>query len=106
MCLLTKNVHWIIYIMFLYGKIISGDSLTLNSVFKDLCSRSLSNLIFQICSGDITINDLPDAALSRPRSRRGALFYASDRLKRQVADECCLRPCTVAQLIQYCPEDW
>lgn len=27
------------------------------------------------------------------------------RVRRQVATECCLRPCTVADIIMYCPED-
>lgn len=27
------------------------------------------------------------------------------RVRRQVATECCLRPCTVADIIMYCPDD-
>lgn len=27
------------------------------------------------------------------------------RVRRQVATECCLRPCTVADIITYCPDD-
>ncbi|XP_041987010.1 bombyxin B-10-like [Aricia agestis] len=106
MCSITnKKVHWILYILILYGKVISGESLALNSVLKDLCSRSLANLIFQICTGDIPVQDLPSSSLSR-RSKRAALFYATERHKRQIVDECCLHPCTVAQLVEYCPENW
>lgn len=102
----NKNIHWIIYVLFLYGKIVSGESLALNSVLKDLCSRTLSIYIFQICTGGIEITDLPSTRLSKTRSKRGALFYAKERQRRQVVDECCLRPCTVAQLIEYCPDNW
>lgn len=104
---ISKNrIHWIIYVLFLYGKIISGESLALNSVLNDICSRSLANFIYQICTGIIPVNDLPPPSLSQVRTKRGALFYAKERHKRQIVDECCLRPCTVAQLIEYCPDSW
>ncbi|CAF4909224.1 unnamed protein product [Pieris macdunnoughi] len=106
MFLIAKNFHWLC-IVFLYGNIISGDSLTLNSMLKELCSRSLSNLIFHVCNGDIMINDFPELDQPKVRSRRAALIYASMRIKRQLVDECCLHPCSVAQLVQYCPtEEW
>ncbi|CAH4028781.1 unnamed protein product [Pieris brassicae] len=105
MSLIARNLHWV-YIVFLYGNIISGDSLTLNSMLKELCSRSLSNLIFHVCNGDVMVNDFPEMYQPKVRSRRAALFYASKRIKRQLVDECCLHPCSVAQLVQYCPEEW
>lgn len=102
----TRRLRWIVYFLFINGRIISGDSLALNTVFQDLCSRSLSNLIFQICTGGIPVSDLPSSSLSRVRSRRAAMFFAKERHRRQIADECCLHPCTVAQLVEYCPENW
>ena len=102
---MNKKFHWIVYVLFLYGRVISGESLALNSVLKDLCSRTLSNIIFEICTGGIPVSDMPSSSLSKMRAKRAALFYVK-RHRRQVADECCLRPCTVAQLIEYCPENW
>lgn len=98
---------WIVYTLILLDSI-HGESLTLSSTIQDMCSRSLSTLIFQICTGNVPISDLPVENLSKVRGKRAALFSRDiqRRMRRQVADECCLHPCSVADLIQYCPETW
>ncbi|PZC84311.1 insulin-related peptide 2 [Helicoverpa armigera] len=101
----------VIYAVFLVAEIVdgnernSGDSLTMNTMIRDMCSRSLSRLIYQICTGNVQISDLPSDRLSNVRGKRAALLF-KERLKRQVADECCLNPCSVSQLIEYCPDTW
>ncbi|CAD0200724.1 unnamed protein product [Chrysodeixis includens] len=72
-------------------------------MLKDVCSRSLSSLIFHICTGNLQVIDLPSERISKVRARRAALLF-KERLKRQVADECCENACSVSQLIQYCPD--
>lgn len=77
----------------------------MNTIVKDMCSRSLSRLIFQLCTGSLPVKDLPPDSLSKTRAKRAPLAFR-ERLKRQVADECCLNPCSIAQLIEYCPDTW
>lgn len=101
----VTKLHWLIYAMFLVTKIY-GDSLTLNTLIKEMCSRTLAQNIFALCTGSVVISDYPKKNFSNVRGKRAAIFSARMRLKRQVADECCLHPCTVSQLIQYCPETW
>lgn len=79
--------------------------LALDSMVTELCSRSLSNLVYQICTGSVPISDMPTENLSKLRGKRAAMF-SRERVKRQIVEECCLRPCSVAQLIAYCPDTW
>lgn len=104
-CTVNRKVCCIICIFILYGSVVSGDTLTLNSVL-DVCSRALSDFVFHICTGNIQVSGLPASSLSRVRSKRASLLFAKQRPRRQIVDECCLRPCTVAQLVEYCPEYW
>lgn len=100
-----------IFVVFLFTEIVDGNEkilgepLTMDTVIRDTCSRSLSTLIFQICTGNLRISDVPSGRLSNVRGKRASLLF-KDRLKRQIADECCLNPCSVSQLVQYCPETW
>lgn len=101
---INLKFYWVLYTLILLNAV-NGDSLTMDSKLHDMCSRSLSTLIFHICTGNIVISDLPAENLSKVRGKRASLF-SRERIKRQVVDECCLRSCTVSQLIQYCPETW
>lgn len=87
-----------------YAEIVHGESLTLNTVLNN-CSRTLSDFIFQICTGVIPVSGFP-APPSNVRSKRAAIFLTNIRNKRQIADECCLAPCSISQLLEYCPENW
>lgn len=106
----NAKLHVVIYVLFLFTELVDSndsDSLTLNTMLADTCSRSLSKLLFGLCTGKVAVKDLPKENLSKIREIRGkraSLTYR--RMKRQIADECCLRPCTVAQLIEYCPDTW
>ncbi|CAH0694234.1 unnamed protein product [Spodoptera exigua] len=98
-----------IFLVFLFTEIVEGNErilgepLTMDTVIRDTCSRSLSTLIFQICTGNMRISDVPSGRLSNVRGKRASMLF-KDRLKRQIADECCLNACSVSQLVQYCPE--
>lgn len=101
----NAKIHWMLYALCLFADVVNSDSLTLNTLIRDVCSRSLSSLIYRICTGGVAISDIPAESLSKVRGKRASMF-SRERLKRQVADECCLQPCTVSQLIEYCPETW
>lgn len=103
--LLTAKLYFVLYVLLLLRES-KGDALTMNTRIRDMCSRALSNLIFDICTGTLPVTDLPPESLSKVRAKRASLFSAKQRSRRQVADECCLRSCTVSQLVEYCPETW
>lgn len=99
------KLHWIIYGMIIYAKLIDCESLTMNSIYKS-CSRTLSKFIYQICTGDIPVSGLPSSSLSKVRGKRASLFVTQERFRRQLADECCSQPCSITQILEYCPENW
>lgn len=100
----------VIFVIFLCTVIaqdekIFENSLSMGTMIKDVCSRTLSRLIFRICSGHMQISELPDGKIATIRGKRAALLFKY-RVKRQVADECCKNACSVAQLLEYCPDTW
>ncbi|KAG6442195.1 hypothetical protein O3G_MSEX002170 [Manduca sexta] len=105
----SAKFHCIIYAMFLITEI-HGDftePLTMNTLMRyKICSSALSSLIFNICSGNIKISDESPEGVPKIRGKRAAIYAARERMKRQVAYECCEHACTISQLIQYCPETW
>lgn len=91
--------------LILYAELVNSESLTLNTVLTN-CSRTLSDFIFQLCTGAIPVSGFPAPSQSNLRAKRAASFLTNIRHKRQLADECCIRPCSVSQLLEYCPENW
>ncbi|KOB77284.1 Insulin-like peptide 6 [Operophtera brumata] len=79
------------------------------------CSSWLSTMIFDFCNNDFTIVKRDTSLMleimapknfQRDRLGRSLLSEGSwKRSKRQVANECCLRTCTVGDVIMYCPDD-
>lgn len=90
--------------MLIFTKIISGESLMLNLVVKDVCARSLSNIILYLCSAPGYPED--DFLLNTQSKTNGAATFSRERYKRNYIDECCFRPCTISELMEYCPEHW
>ncbi|KAG7307944.1 hypothetical protein JYU34_006561 [Plutella xylostella] len=77
------------------------------------CSRFLSCLLERLCSNSVKIVKGDGAAifgkLKLSRNRRHASSSreldegSPRRTRRQVVDDCCLQPCTINDLLQYCP---
>ncbi|XP_047022552.1 uncharacterized protein LOC124631952 [Helicoverpa zea] len=79
------------------------------------CSGWLSTIIFNFCNNtykivkrdtSLMIEKMAPKDLQKDTSRRrlvdGDRWH---RVRRQVASQCCLHPCTVADIIMYCPND-
>ncbi|CAH2105640.1 unnamed protein product [Euphydryas editha] len=80
------------------------------------CSKWLSSLIYNICNNvykivkrdtSVMIDKLTptDLLFKNRNERRKIAEIRWRRVRRQVASECCERPCTVENIIMYCPDD-
>ncbi|XP_023949432.2 insulin-like isoform X2 [Bicyclus anynana] len=76
------------------------------------CSKWLSSIIDNLCNNAYKIVKRDTSAMLDKLSPKGLKRkerYITDerwrRVKRQVASECCERPCTVRTIIMYCPDD-
>ncbi|XP_028026041.1 bombyxin A-1 homolog [Bombyx mandarina] len=73
------------------------------------CSRWLSTIIFNFCNNAYKIvkrEKMAPKDLQQDTTKQRHLVEGKwRRVRRQVANECCLRSCTVAELIRYCPKD-
>nr|XP_037868992.1 uncharacterized protein LOC119628374 isoform X2 [Bombyx mori] len=79
------------------------------------CSGWLSTIIFNFCNNvykivkrdtSLMIEKMAPKDLQQDTTKQRLLGEGKwRRVRRQVANECCLRSCTVAELIRYCPDD-
>ncbi|KAG6444214.1 uncharacterized protein LOC115456422 isoform X2 [Manduca sexta] len=79
------------------------------------CSGWLSTIIYNFCNNhykivkrdtSLMIEKMAPKDLQK-KTIKHSLLEADRwrRMRRQVANECCLRACTVADIIMYCPND-
>lgn len=97
------KLQWIVCAIFLLTA--HGEPLTLDSAQAEMCSTTLSTLVFQLCTGSVPLGDLRTENLPKIRGKRASIF-SRERIKRQIVEECCSQPCSVAQLLAYCPDTW
>ncbi|XP_068631297.1 uncharacterized protein [Battus philenor] len=79
------------------------------------CSKWLSSLIDKFCNNvykivkrdtSLMIEKLAPKELQKGMYKQRLLTEEHwRRMRRQVASECCERPCTVGNIITYCPDD-
>ncbi|CAK1598705.1 unnamed protein product [Parnassius mnemosyne] len=79
------------------------------------CSKWLSLLIANVCNNVFKIVKRDTSLMIEkmaPKSLQKSVYkkrlLAEEhwrRVRRQVASECCERPCTVGNIIMYCPDD-
>ncbi|KAJ8727460.1 hypothetical protein PYW07_001579 [Mythimna separata] len=79
------------------------------------CSGWLSTIIFQFCNNTYKIVKRDTSVMIEKMAPKDLQIETSKqrlvdeshwrRVRRQVATECCLNPCTVADIIMYCPDD-
>ncbi|XP_072939981.1 uncharacterized protein [Epargyreus clarus] len=78
------------------------------------CSKWLSSIIDNFCNNvykivkrdtSVMMDKLTPKDLKRNRTKRSVTEERWRRVRRQVASECCERPCTVGNIIMYCPDD-
>ncbi|CAG4915615.1 unnamed protein product [Colias eurytheme] len=83
-----------------------------DSIFT--CSKWLSSIIDNICNNvfkivkrdtSVMMGKLAPKVLQRSANKKRLLAEKRLRVRRQVARECCERPCTVSTIIMYCPDD-
>ncbi|XP_075971610.1 uncharacterized protein LOC142973616 isoform X2 [Anticarsia gemmatalis] len=106
--------------MLLYSneRLVSADEEKTYSINDEVlsCSGWLSSIIFNFCNNtykivkrdtaSVMIEKLAPIDLKQETNRRRLVDEGHwRRVRRQVASECCLRPCTVADIIMYCPND-
>ncbi|CAG9560034.1 unnamed protein product [Danaus chrysippus] len=72
------------------------------------CSKWLSSVIDNFCNKVFKIVKRDASSLIdklTPKDLRKHQNKQRWRVRRQVASECCERPCTVGNIIMYCPDD-
>ncbi|KAL4706609.1 hypothetical protein ACJJTC_009021 [Scirpophaga incertulas] len=79
------------------------------------CSSFLSRLVSSFCNSTYTIVKRDTSILLDKLTHRTSFDYKSkkrwvdeeqlQRVRRQIATECCEQPCTIRQMIKYCPDD-
>ncbi|VVC88313.1 unnamed protein product [Leptidea sinapis] len=79
------------------------------------CSKWLSSIIDNICNNVYKIVKRETSIMVEKLSPRDLKKSVNEkrlisdgrwrRMRRQVATECCERPCTVSNLVMYCPDD-
>ncbi|CAK1546102.1 unnamed protein product [Leptosia nina] len=78
------------------------------------CSKWLSSIIDNFCNNvykivkrdtSLLMDKLAPRDLQSVNRRRFLAEERWRRVRRQVASECCERPCTVSNIIMYCPDD-
>lgn len=78
------------------------------------CSTWLSTIIFLFCNNTYKIvkRDTTSVMIDKMapkefqlKTTKRLIMESARRVRRQVADECCTRACTVADIIMYCPDD-
>ncbi|XP_038220198.1 uncharacterized protein LOC119838351 [Zerene cesonia] len=84
-----------------------------DSIFT--CSKWLSSIIDNFCNNvfkivkrdtSVMLGKLTPTGLQRSANKKRLLAEKRLlRVRRQVARECCERPCTVSTIIMYCPDD-
>lgn len=93
------TLTWIIFAMVASAELVTAE-LSLDSKIAG-CSRPLAEFISMLCKGGLPISDFDVSQLSR--TRRAAMTLVGHRRRRQIIDECCKNPCTVSELMDYCP---
>lgn len=102
MCLLSSmKIQWILYGMCICTNVLSGETLIINMVVKEICARSLTNVISYLCTDSFSDGDSSGIQYKGNRAT-----FLSERYMRNYIDECCLRPCSISQLMEYCPQRW
>jgi hypothetical protein len=97
------KLHYIIYAVVIYAEIFCVEASSSSSM--DKCKKSLANVVFQMCAGDLlTFSDL-SPSVTRVRGKRASLFLNEEILDK-LAKQCCTNPCSITQLLEYCPENW
>ncbi|KAI5645485.1 hypothetical protein NE865_02572 [Phthorimaea operculella] len=95
----STKLQCIVFIIVLCAGLINSESVTMNTLLRG-CSYSLVTMLHQICSGEVTVSDLPESSLPK---MRGVQWGSSLRRgKRSIVEECCIHSCTVSQIIEYC----
>ncbi|KAJ8733412.1 hypothetical protein PYW08_001710 [Mythimna loreyi] len=112
------NLKYSVYIvMILYSnESLADEDRVFNINDKVLsCSGWLSRIIFNFCNNtykivkrdtSVMIEKMAPKDLQKETNRQRIVDEAHwKRVRRQVATECCLNPCTVGDIIMYCPDD-
>ncbi|XP_047984205.1 bombyxin A-2 homolog [Leguminivora glycinivorella] len=79
------------------------------------CSKRLSQMIANLCNNmykivkrdtrsSLMIDKLVPEELHE-HMKRSRLKRSRRRVRRQLVDECCNQPCTISNLLMYCPPD-
>lgn len=100
----VRIIYIIVILLFIYAalshckevKVINADGEVIR------CGRLLPKLINSLCFEDVILeynDDVEDSSTNR--ERRDATEHRR-RLKRQIASQCCERPCTIAEIMRYC----
>ncbi|XP_047528789.1 uncharacterized protein LOC125065301 [Vanessa atalanta] len=114
------NLKYIIYIMFILHRNVNAVEKTEDTEIYKMtdkvftCSKWLSAIIYNFCNNvykvvkrDTSLLDklTPKDLLKIKNKRREFADVRWRRVRRQVASECCEKPCTVGNIIMYCPDD-
>ncbi|XP_046963482.1 uncharacterized protein LOC124532570 [Vanessa cardui] len=114
------NFKYIIYVIFLLHRNVNAVEKTEDTEIYKMtdkvftCSKWLSSIIYNFCNNvykivkrDTSLLDklTPKDLLKIKNKRREFADVRWRRVRRQVASECCEKPCTVGNIIMYCPDD-
>ncbi|CAG9793780.1 unnamed protein product [Diatraea saccharalis] len=96
-----NKFQYIIYALLIYEEMFDVAALSPT----DKCKSSLSIIVFQICAGEVfSFRDMKSSG-TPVRGKRASMFLTEERTEKLV-QQCCVKPCPISELLEYCPENW